>query len=472
MRLPLIVCSILLGLVVRTEMLVVGHWPLVAMAIADAGDGGDGGDGGEGGGDGDGNGGEGGEGDGENGVDGHGESESEGESEGESSESDDSDDDPAEATENEDPMGAERDGGPDGNDRFVAGEIVLVAEQLNARQRGRLSANGFRVISESELTAFRATVARLAIPAGSDEAEAATIAQTLMPEAILDLNHTYAPNGAPCADAVCWGQRAVARDDLPAMACRDGPPVALVDTALTTAHPALASADITTRSFLPSDMSPAPADHATAIAALLVGNPAPGARPLAPGARLLVAEVVGMVDGKPHGDAVSVLRGIDWAVRSGARVIGLSIEGAPNRALAFGVRAGARIATLVAAAGNRGPKGPPAYPAAYPEVIAASAIDARLRPYRGGTRGDYVEVTAPGVAVLSAGPAGTTRSWTGSSFAVPFVIAAFLRTLAETEGDSRAARKLVNARARDLGPPGRDEVYGYGLVQSQGSRCH
>ena len=125
----------------------------------------------------------------------------------------------------------------------------------------------------------------------------------------------------------------------------------------------------------------------------------------------------------------------------------------------------------MAAAGNGGPNAAPAYPAAYPGVIAVAAVDARQRPYRRGTRGAFIDVSAPGVNVTSADAKGGATEWTGTSFSVPFVMAALLRAKAETGGDRAAALALLDRTARDLGAPGRDEVYGVGLVQSPGDRC-
>ncbi|MEM9735896.1 MAG: S8 family serine peptidase, partial [Pseudomonadota bacterium] len=102
---------------------------------------------------------------------------------------------------------------------------------------------------------------------------------------------------------------------------------------------------------------------------------------------------------------------------------------------------------------------------------AVAAVDARLRPYRRGTRGEYVEVAAPGVDIVSAGTGGGRQAWTGTSFAVPFAAAALLRARAITRGDAEAARRLLREEARDLGAPGLDEIYGFGLVQSPGDRC-
>ncbi|MEL6279490.1 MAG: S8 family serine peptidase, partial [Pseudomonadota bacterium] len=149
----------------------------------------------------------------------------------------------------------------------------------------------------------------------------------------------------------------------------------------------------------------------------------------------------------------------------------MSLEGPANAALEIGVRALARRSAVVAAAGNGGPNASPSYPAAYPEVIAVSAVDQRLRPYRLGTRGAYVELAAPGVDIRSAGPDGGTERWSGTSFAAPFVAAALLRSLRETGGDAAAARTLLAQDARDIGARGRDPIFGYGLLQVPPGDC-
>ena len=122
---------------------------------------------------------------------------------------------------------------------------------------------------------------------------------------------------------------------------------------------------------------------------------------------------------------------------------------------------------LVAAAGNGGPSAPPVYPGGYASVIAVAAVDWRGRPYEMNNRGPYVQIAAPGVDVLSARAEGGTAYWTGTSFAVPFVTAALARALAEgTVTDVASARQHLAASARDLGPAGRDPVYGWGLLQA------
>jgi subtilisin family serine protease len=122
---------------------------------------------------------------------------------------------------------------------------------------------------------------------------------------------------------------------------------------------------------------------------------------------------------------------------------------------------------LVAAAGNNGPQAPEAYPAAYPEVIAVTATDIDDKLFDGANQGRYVSVAAPGVDVLVAAPNGGYDFTTGTSVATAHVsgLAALL-----LERDPvltpDAVRAILMRTARDLGPAGRDDQFGAGLVDA------
>ncbi|MEO0761471.1 MAG: S8 family serine peptidase, partial [Pseudomonadota bacterium] len=353
---------------------------------------------------------------------------------------------------------------------FLSGEIVALGQpDLSPAARAALAAAGFDLIEEYDLDAIGATVLRYSTPLGLGEIQALEEARALVPGAVFDLHDLFGGSGVGCAE--CWGADLVRLASLPVDACTRGAPIAVLDTEVDTAHPALRGASVVQRRFLPPGARPLADGHGTAVAALLVGESAPGALPLAPGNALLAASVFRDIDGQGRADAVGILRALNWALSSGARVVAMSFEGAGNLAVRQAVRGAHGRASLVAAAGNGGRDAPPAYPAAFAGVIAVSAVDARGRAYRGGTRGGYVELAAPGVDVVSAAPDGGWQRWSGSSFAVPFVAAALLRARAQTGDDPEAARTLLTERAADLGARGRDEIYGHGLLQVDGRRC-
>ena len=122
---------------------------------------------------------------------------------------------------------------------------------------------------------------------------------------------------------------------------------------------------------------------------------------------------------------------------------------------------------LVAAAGNAGPKSPPLYPAADPNVIAVTATDADDKPFDQANRGTHIAVAAPGVNILVAAPDGGYQMQSGTSFAAAQVsgIAALLIDR-NPKLDAAAIRRILMTTAHDLGPPGHDDQFGAGLADA------
>jgi minor extracellular protease Epr len=92
-------------------------------------------------------------------------------------------------------------------------------------------------------------------------------------------------------------------------------------------------------------------------------------------------------------------------------------------------------------------------------------VDGRLRVYRYANRGDYIMVAARGVDVAAAAPGGIVTGHTGTSFAAPVVAAHLARCIEEMAAASSACVAKLGGEARDLGVPGRDTTYGFGLIE-------
>jgi subtilisin family serine protease len=199
------------------------------------------------------------------------------------------------------------------------------------------------------------------------------------------------------------------------------------------------------------------------VASLLVGH-ADRFRSAAPQATLYAADVY---CNDPIGGSIeAVAAALAWLLSEQVPVVNISLVGPANRTLEQVVkRAIAKGMLLVAAVGNDGPAAPPLYPAAYADVVAVTAIDARGLVIPEACRGPHVAFAAPGseMAVASASTGFTVAR--GTSFASPLVagtLAASMRT-----PDPSAAQLAVAAlarRAADAGAPGRDAVYGWGIV--------
>jgi len=120
----------------------------------------------------------------------------------------------------------------------------------------------------------------------------------------------------------------------------------------------------------------------------------------------------------------------------------------------------------VAAAGNAGNTSK-SYPASYSSVVSVAAIDSSKQLAYFSQRNDQVELAAPGVAVLSTVPIGYA-SYSGTSMATPHVAGvAALVWSQRLECSNDQLRQTLRSSAQDLGAVGRDNSYGYGLVQAR-----
>jgi subtilisin family serine protease len=120
---------------------------------------------------------------------------------------------------------------------------------------------------------------------------------------------------------------------------------------------------------------------------------------------------------------------------------------------------------VVAASGNFGSFGV-LYPAAYPHVIAVAATDAADTVTALSNYGPEVSVAAPGDAIYSAALGGGYVLRSGTSMAAPYVsgLAAILVGIPGSWSPT-GIRNLMQSTALDLGAAGRDDYYGYGLIQ-------
>lgn len=162
----------------------------------------------------------------------------------------------------------------------------------------------------------------------------------------------------------------------------------------------------------------------------------------------------------------SIIAGIDWAISKGARVINMSFAGPYDPLLQMALKkAREKGVVLVAAAGNNGPQSPPLYPAADENVIAVTAVDDKDRLLPQANQGPHVALAAPGVNVLETAPHAVYNFTTGTSVAAAHVSGVAALLLERNPGlDPAALEEALSTTARDLGAPGRDPLFGFGLV--------
>jgi subtilisin family serine protease len=161
--------------------------------------------------------------------------------------------------------------------------------------------------------------------------------------------------------------------------------------------------------------------------------------------------------------------GIDWAIGHGAKVLCIASVEPDSGALREAVRRAIEAdLVVVGGVGNAPTSTSIGFPAAYPGVIAAAAIDRNGNHAAISVSGPQTVLSAPGVQVMSTDrlEAGNGYSlWSGTSEATAIIAgaAALVRSKYPNLPATEVIRRLT-ATADDKGPPGRDNDYGYGVV--------
>jgi serine protease len=225
--------------------------------------------------------------------------------------------------------------------------------------------------------------------------------------------------------------------------------------------------------------------HGTHVAGTIAQstNNGRGVAGVAFGASIMPIKVL---DARGQGGFDALAQGIIFAADHGARVINLSLSGRKTSqlmtdAIAYATGKGALI---VAAAGNSG--GDVEYPAAYPEVLAVGSVEYQLQRAGYANFGPQIDIVAPGGDTRADAngdgqPDGILQETfkgadptrfalyylEGTSMAAPHVSAvAALLFAVSPSASAIQVRQAIEATARDLGPAGRDNDFGYGLVQA------
>jgi Subtilase family len=236
--------------------------------------------------------------------------------------------------------------------------------------------------------------------------------------------------------------------------------VAVIDSGVDVKHPELANA--IAGSFDALGSKEGPHVHGTGIAGAIVSH----ARLMgsAPAARILAIRAFAATPDGGESTSFVILKALDYAAAHGAQIVNMSFAGPNDPLIERGISAAvARGIVMVAAAGNAGAKSPPLYPAANRSVIAVGATDAQDRLFAASNRGGHIAVSAPGVDIFLPAPDEKYQMASGTSFSAAYIsgLAALLleRNPALKPDEVRA---ILMKTARDLGAPGRDDLFGAG----------
>ncbi|MFT7175290.1 MAG: subtilisin family serine protease [Halioglobus sp.] len=328
----------------------------------------------------------------------------------------------------------------------------------------KLADEGYLFDKVTELPGIGMRLAEVAAPSSFDitEIRQGVIDVLGNDHADVDLNHIYtagaqvpSPHGEGISPQAAISFPSDTRD----LKLRIG----MIDSLVDTSHPSLSRSNIHSKSFAPKTAA-LPNFHGTAIASIIAGSSGEY-QGLAPNSELYAAAVFQRDEERGEiASTVSLVMALDWLISSGVDVINISLAGPPNRLLQSALtRAAQKNVMILAAAGNGGPVAKPMYPAAYASVVAVTAVDVQGKVFRLANRGEYLDLAAPGVSMRHAQAGGGYVASSGTSFAVPFAATAAARIRQLMPGTD--ALEMLHRNAQDLGSPGWDEVYGYGLLR-------
>jgi subtilisin family serine protease len=353
----------------------------------------------------------------------------------------------------------------------VERQILALIDQSRPQSVAAELARAYRlqVLSSRPILLLNARATLFRVPAGRSE-DAALVALQRDPRvrsAQFNMRYLHSDDRRTGAGSIHqYGPRIVKLPDAHRLALGRNVTIAVIDSAVDTKHPDLKG--VVVHSFdVVGAKDAAPDFHGTAVAGIISSRGV--VEGVAPQAKIMsVRAFRTKADALPETTSDLLLAAIDLAATNGARVLNMSFVGHRDghlEELLGNVRRKGVI--LVAAAGNGGPKAAPAYPAAYPGVIAVTAVDEADRRYEHANRGDYIAIAAPGVDILAPVERGKHELVSGTSFATAYVsgIAALLLERDSTM-DTTAVWRLITVGADDIGPPGRDDDFGAGRINA------
>ncbi len=207
--------------------------------------------------------------------------------------------------------------------------------------------------------------------------------------------------------------------------------------------------------------------HGTQMAGIIAGEGINGAGISGVNLKCTVLPVK-VINADGIGTAADIVEGLLYAADHGAQVINMSFGGYTysetlNDAIQY---AHQRNVVIVAAAGNEA-TATPAYPAAFPNVLAVTATAPDDQKWPEANYGSHVALAAPGVGILTTTNNGGYGYGTGTSHAAAMVsgVAALLKAK-DARYSNVQIEKQLQASADDLGVKGRDTTFGAGRVNA------
>ena len=377
------------------------------------------------------------------------------------------------------------------NEEFVPDRVLALipldsTADIDAAAKKLAAKYDMEVVESVPLDSLGAALVVFALKPGSDVL--AKIAQILPEVQSAQPDYLYRTLGPPKTSAanLQYGRRLIHADQLGPSITGKGVTLAIVDTGIDSAHPALkgkisGQMDVTGMGFTPDI-------HGTLLAGIIGGDDLGGAGVLgiAPAAAILAIKACQPLAAQQAAAQCwsrTLAKALDYVIQKKAKIVNLSLGGPADKLVERLIELAVdRGTSVVAAAGNDGPNGMPSFPAALPRVISVTAVDANEQLFPAATQGNFVQVAAPGVDIVSTAPGGSLIVSSGTSLAAAFVSGtAALLLQQQPQLTPAALQSLLQNTAKDLGAPGKDPQYGSGLIDAcraanqlgaTGTSCH
>lgn len=251
----------------------------------------------------------------------------------------------------------------------------------------------------------------------------------------------------------------------------DGITVAVIDSGISNTHPDLTGNVLQGLDVVPGGSGNGWGDndgHGTGMAGLIAAHghgsgSGDGILGMAPKAKILPIRIA--IEANGTGDSIAMANAVDAAVQRGAKIISISQRTTAEKAFDAVQRAIKANIIVVASVGNRPREEFIGDPAAWPGVVSVGAVDKSGKVADVSVRGKALMLTAPGVDVASTSKGTTYRAGTGTSDATAIVSG--VAALVWSKYPSLSATQVIShmtATASDKGATGRDEEYGFGIV--------
>lgn len=324
---------------------------------------------------------------------------------------------------------------------------------------------GYTLHKQEKLAGLNLYLLTFDCPPGVSPKDASIELERLQPKSSVGELNKYSLNSSNISFTNSQSPKLFANEMLswPASGCESRVKIGIIDGGLSQKFRERTSATVYHKSFIEQIPSETAVSHGTSIAAILT-DPA-----RLKDVMLYSAAVVEQDDkGNDYTSPIAIIKALNWMLLNDVKVVNISLSGPPNKVLETALNvASDKGLLIVAAVGNKGQNSPPQFPAAYNNVLAATAVDVEGDIYDKAVRGNHVDFSAPGVDIYI-NTEGQKRYISGTSIAAPFITAAIASSLSNEDYKNRDdIIQHFSSSAKDLGPKGKDATFGFGLINAQ-----